>query len=114
MKKTLKVHQILKANMSLSEIIAQDSLFSIKVAYSLSKVKHELETAENYVLSRFTSICGDIDFENMTENQKIIYKTISESDIDIEIPIISINEITENNDAKISVRDMENIECLFS
>lgn len=110
----LPIYKIIKANRSLEELISQQTLYNINIAYKIYKIKKELDEIENYTFSRLNIICPNINIENMNENEIILYNTILNSTISIDIPILTKDELLSNNEIKLTVEDIENILTLFN
>lgn len=111
---TSTVCKIIEANRSLEKLISQNNEYPIKTSYNLIKVKKVLDEAINYVMERLAVICGnDVNFENATDEQKMILNSILLQEIDVEIPEIDINDVISADSVIVTPSDVEKISILF-
>lgn len=114
MVKTGQIYKFIEANRSLDKLITQDLEYSIKTAYNLIKTKNEIGKSVDYIMERFSLVCGNnVNFENLTDEQQTILNGILSQDIEIDIPEINANEIVLNDNVTASPSDVENILFLF-
>lgn len=109
----LKIYQIIKANRSLECLINQQIVYNINVAYKIYKLKKELDEIEFYAFDRLNMLFPNIDINNLTDEQNIIYTSILESDIELNINYLTKEEILSEDNIMISVDDITNILSLF-
>lgn len=114
MTRTSQVYRFIEANHSLDKLITQNLEYPVKIAYNLIKAKKELDNAIDYVMERFSIVCGDsVDFENISDEQSMILNGILSQEIDVELPEIDIEDIVSANNVTITPSDIENIMFLF-
>lgn len=114
MTRTSQVYRFIEANHSLDRLITQNLEYPVKIAYNLIKTKKELDNAIDYVMERFSIVCGDnVDFENISDEQSMILNGILSQEIDVELPEIDIEDIVSANNVTITPSDIENIMFLF-
>ena len=114
MKVNGEVYRFIEANRSLDKICSQDNEYPIRSAYKLIKAKKELDDAIEYVMQRFSNVCGEaVDFENLNNEQNVILNSILSQEIEIELPELTIEEVTDNNKVRVTSSDMENLLFVF-
>jgi hypothetical protein len=109
----IPIYQIIKANRSLETLISQQNLYNINIAYKLYKTKKELDEIENYAFERLSLICPNIDLNNPNEDELLVHNTIINSQIELNIPTLTEEELLSNNEIKLSIEDIENILNIF-
>lgn len=109
----IPIYQVIKSNRSLDVLISQQGLYNINIAYKLYKVKKELDDIENYAFERLSSICPNIDLNNLSDNELLIYNNIINSQIELNIPILTEDELLSSDEIKLSVEDIDNILNIF-
>ena len=114
MKKEIKIYKILKINIVLERLIEQDCKYEINTSYKLYKLKKEINNIENYIFDRFYKLFNGKELEQLSNNERIIYNTILDSTIEINIPNISVEDILKNKEIKMSVQEIEIIEQLLA
>lgn len=112
--RTSQIYKFIQANRSMDKLISQDLEYPVKTAYNLVTTKKNLDNAIDYVMERFSIVCGEkVDFENISEEQNAILNGILSQEIDIEIPEIDINDIVSADNVTLTPSDVENIIFLF-
>ena len=114
MVKTSQVYKFIQSNRSMDKLISQDLEYPIKTAYNLVTAKKKLDDAIDYVMERFSIVCGEkVDFENISDEQNVILNGILSQEIDIELPEIDIDDIISVDNVTLTPSDIENIMFLF-
>ena len=77
MQKTISISYGFNLNKTIDKIIKQQVDIPANIAFALYKLHRQLTEMEEFVFQRLSMVCGDnIDFNNMTENQKILYSSV--------------------------------------
>jgi hypothetical protein len=114
MKKTIKLGYIFKLSQIIDKINSQQINISAKTAFELYKLRNELYRIEDFILDRIDMACGgSVDLNNMSDSQKIVYDSVMNSDMEIDIPSIDKNEIILNKNIKLEINDMEILDMVF-
>ena len=115
MQKTISISYGFNLNKTIDKIIKQQVDIPANIAFALYKLHRQLTEMEEFVLQRLSMVCGDdIDFNNMTENQKILYSSVFDSEINIELEDgIDIDKIIKNNKINLSIQDVEILNNIF-
>lgn len=114
MLKVAAVYRFIECNRSLEKLMGQDLKYDIKTSYKLVRTKREIDEVVDYVMGRFSMLCdGDVDVENMTDNQRVIMNSLLYQPVEIDIPEIDVDDIVGNDEVKASPSDVENILFLF-
>ena len=115
MQKTISISYGFNLNKTIDKIIKQQVDIPANIAFALYKLHKQLTEMEEFVFQRLSMVCGDnIDFNNMTENQKILYFSVFDSEINIELENdIDIDKITKNNKISLSIQDIEILNNIF-
>ena len=111
----LKIFQIIKANGALENLVNQEILYPINVAYRLHRQKEVLDNIESYVFNRINTVFNgeDISEAIKNENKAFIYDTIMDSDIEVETFGLSMDEIVYNNEVKTTINDINSLKLIF-
>lgn len=111
----LKIFQIIKANGALENLVNQEILYPINVAYRLHRQKEVLDNIESYVFNRINTVFNgeDISEAIKNENKALIYDTIMDSDIEVETFGLSMDEIVYNNEVKTTINDINSLKLIF-
>lgn len=109
----IPIYQIIKMNRSLETLISQQTLYNINIAYKIHKIKKELDEIEQYTFDRLTLICPNFDLKNHNEEELLIYNTILNSQIEVDLPTITEEELLSSDEIKLSIEDIENILNIF-
>ena len=105
-----QIYKFIEANRSLEKLVSQNNEYPIKTAYKLIITKKLLDEAIDYVMSRFTDVCGgNVDFENLTDSQNAVLNEILSQDMEIELPDINPEDIFTSEKITVSTTDVENI-----
>ena len=115
MQKTISISYGFNLNKTIDKIIKQQVDIPANIAFALYKLHRQLTEMEKFVFQRLSMVCGDnIDFNNMTENQKILYSSVFDSEINIELEDgIDIDKIIKNNKINLSIQDVEILNNIF-
>lgn len=114
MTQVAEVYRFIECNRSLEKLILQNLSYPIRTAYSLIRAKRSLDEAIEYVMERLGLICGgDVDFENLTDEQNIVLNTLLSQEIEVDLPDIDIEHITNVDNVSLTPSDIENILFLF-
>lgn len=115
MQKTISISYGFNLNKTIDKIIKQQVDIPANIAFALYKLHRQLTEMEEFVFQRLSMVCGDdIDFNNMTENQKILYSSVFDSQINIELEDgIDIDKIIKNNKINLSIQDVEILNNIF-
>lgn len=105
-----KIHEALNVLPIIEKLIRQELEYPISTAYKLHKLHEEIEEIETLLFNRFELLFGkQIDFTKLDDKQKTIYQTVMNSDIDILINNISINDIINDN-AKLTTNEIAELD----
>lgn len=110
----IHVYKILKVNRTIETLLEQHISYPINVGYKIFQLKKELDNIEKYIIERLSMLCPNFFTNDMTEEEKIIYETILSSEIELNNINITIEEITNNNEVKTTLEDIENLMLLFN
>lgn len=106
----VKIYEALNVLPIIEKLIQQELEYPISTAYKLHKLQEEIEEIETLLFNRFELLFGkQIDFTKLDDKQKTIYQTVMNSDIDILINSISINDIINDN-AKLTTNEISELD----
>ncbi len=113
--KKIKASKIFTLDNALYELEAQNVKLPLTVGYAVHKMSEQISHVADYISSRLFSVidenrmrCGD-----MTDEEKVIYDTLMDSEVWITPFEISKEELFSNSDAKVGLREIAYIEELF-
>ena len=115
MQKTISISYGFNLSKIIDKIIAQQINLPANVAFALYKLYKQLIEMEEFVFQRLNMICGEsVDFNNMTENQKILYASVFDSEITIDVEDnINIEKVVKNNKINLTIQDIDNLNNIF-
>lgn len=114
MEQTIKIKDAFKLNSVIYKIIKQQVNISASNAFSLYKLHKNLNEIENFVFERISLIYGDnFDFYNMSDEQKVVYDAVMNSDITLDVPNINVDELTNNDKLQMKIEDFEILDFIF-
>lgn len=111
----LKVSELFEINEALSKLLSQDKEYPINIGYDIYRVKKNLDDIESYVVNR---LCMVLDNERMSKNEltneeMLVYDTVMNSDVEIETFKIEKEKLFDNNNVKLTVKEVGLIDRLF-
>lgn len=115
MQKTISISYGFNIGKTIDKIIAQQINLPANIAFALYKLYKQLIEMEEFVFQRLNMICGEnVDFNNMTENQKILYSSVFDSEITIDVEDnINIEKVVKNNKINLTIQDIDNLNNIF-
>lgn len=115
MQKTISISYGFNLSKTIDKIIAQQINLPANIAFALYKLYKQLTEMEEFVFQRLNMICGEnVDFNNMTENQKILYSSVFDSEITIDVEDnIDIEKVVKNNKINLTIQDIDNLNNIF-
>lgn len=111
----LKVFEIFDINKAIENLIKQDLKYNVKVGYEIHKMKKQLDDIERYVVER---LCMVIDNDrmrsnNLTNEERLLYNTVMESEMEITPFNIERDDIFNNENVMLTVKEVADIDQLF-
>lgn len=115
MQKTISISYGFNLSKTIDKIIAQQINLPANIAFALYKLYKQLTEMEEFVFQRLNMICGEnVDFNNMTENQKILYSSVFDSEITIDLEDnINIEKVVKNSKINLTIQDIDNLNNIF-
>ena len=115
MQKTISISYGFNLSKTIDKIIRQQIDIPANVAFALYKLYKQLTEMEEFVFQRLNMVCGkDVDFNNMTESQKILYSSVFESKITLDIEDnIDIENVIKNNKINLTIQDIDALNNIF-
>lgn len=108
------VYEIIKCNTVLHKLFEQQVLLPLNNAYKIYKLKEELTEIENLMFERWNILFGEnYNIAEFDEEQIYLYNTTLQTEVEISIPNISLEEIVNNDKAKLSLQDIETLSLFF-
>lgn len=108
------IYDVIKCNTVLHKLYEQQILFTINVAHKIYKLKEELSEIENLMFERWNILFGeDYDITKFDEDQIKIYNATLQTEVEIDLYNITSEDILNNEDAKLSLQDIETINLFF-
>lgn len=119
--KILTVDQALKASDAIDELFTGHIKYQINIAYKLYQLKKTLNDISEYAVSRIIEVLPKLKENNsdLSESEQLLYQTILNSPIEVNIHGLTRNEvycINDKQDAEkpeIELSLIENLEPLF-
>lgn len=111
-----KIEEIFRCNRSLYKILyEQQKPINMSLGFSLFKIIGEFDKVEEYVFSIMENVFGnDIDYNNLTEDQRKVYMSLMLTDINVNYEKISREEFLKGEEIIINMEDIENIQIILS
>ncbi len=115
MQKTISISYGFNLSKTIDKVIAQQINLPANIAFALYKLYKQLIEMEEFVFQRLNMICGEnVNFNNMTENQKILYSSVFDSEITIDVEDnINIEKVVKNNKINLTIQDIDNLNNIF-
>lgn len=119
--KILTVDQALKASDAVDLLFTEHIKYKINVAYKLYQLKNELNQISEYTVNRIVELLPKLKDSNseLSESEQLLYQTILNSPIEVNIHGLTRNEVYCLNDKQdiekpeIELSLIENLEPLF-
>lgn len=106
--KQKNIYEIIKCNNIIYKLIEQQINYPVNIAYKLCKLKKELDEIELLMDERWILLFGkDYNIEDFTEDEIILYNTTLSAIMDIDTFQLSIEEITNNSNVKLTISEIE-------
>lgn len=106
--KQKSIYEIIKCNNVIYKLIEQQINYTVNIAYKLYRLKKELDEIELLMNERWVLLFGEnYNTEDFTEEEIVLYNTTLSAIMDIDTFHLSIEEITENENVRLTISDIE-------
>lgn len=113
MKKELSIGDCFGLNLIINNIIEQQLSISANIAYYFYILNKKLNEIESFVFERIERVFGEnIDLTKLNDEQKIIFETILNSRIIIDLPDIQIDDFLIN-ELKLKIDDFNFLKYIY-
>lgn len=110
----LKIYEVLNCNKTLYKMLCQQKTFPISLGFKLFKFMKIFDEVEEYVFSTMEMTFKDFRFEQMSEEEKIFYNTVLNSEIELEYERINTSYFENNDDLMLTIEDIGNLSIILS
>lgn len=91
----LKIGQVFNILKSIEDVMISDIHCPVSFAWKLSKTMSLLSEVVDYALSRIGKFMSGFGERELTENERLVYDEIMNSEVEIEIPCFSEDEFVK-------------------
>lgn len=107
--KKLSIQQVLNCNRTLFKIFEQQSTFPVSIGFKIFSIMKKFDEVEEYVFNVLEMTFQDIDFNSMTEEQKMFYNNVVSSEIELDFETIDEKFFKENETVMLTIEDISNL-----
>lgn len=113
--KTLKVFEILDAKAAIDTLMENNEKFNLKIGFKLCQIEQRLSEMEDYIFERLFKVIDEkkIELGEMNEEEMVIYQSVMETEMEVELFGLTRDELINGSDIKIDLNEIKALTKLF-
>ena len=113
--KILKVFEILDAKAAIDTLMENNEKFNLKTGFKLCQIEQRLSEMEDYIFERLFKVIDEkkIELGEMNEEEMVIYQSVMETEMEVELFGLTRDELINGSDIKIDLNEIKALTKLF-